>query len=442
MEYSVTDLGQIFELQSKQVWINKVTTANERIGVLRELKESIKSREVMIQDALQADLRKGLAGAQAELSTVYTDIDHAIENVAEWMKPEEVKTSPMFAGSRAKVVHEALGVVLLFGPWNFPFSLIFQPLTAIIAAGNCALVKPNEMAPNISAVTAEIIRSVFDKKNVAVFEGGVELANEMLELPVNHIFFTGSPAVGKIVMTAAAKHLASVTLELGGKNPVVIDRTADLKDAATKIAIMRTLNSGQVCLCPENVWVPEEKEQEFLSIVQSVFQGMYYKDGNIVPDLIGKIIDKNNIKRIAGYIDNAKECGAKVYCGGQVDEQNSVVHPTILTGVPAVADIMHEETFGPILNVFTYKNIDEAIVSIQSQPKPLALYIFTKEQEFIDSMLERTSSGGVTVNNCLMHCVEPNLPFGGVNNSGMGSYHGVFGFRQLSHQRAVLIMEC
>jgi aldehyde dehydrogenase (NAD+) len=169
---------------------------------------------------------------------------------------------------------------------------------------------------------------------------------------------------------------------------------------------------------------------------------MYYRDGNIVPDLIGKIIDKNNIKRIEGYINNAKECGARVYCGGEIDEHNLVVHPTILTGVPAVADIMQEETFGPILNVFTYKEIDEAIVSIQSQPKPLALYIFTKEQEFIDSMLERTSSGGVTVNNCLMHCVEPNLPFGGVNNSGMGSYHGVYGFRQLSHQRAVLIMEC
>lgn len=442
MNHLVADLRRVFELQSKQVWVNKATTAEERVSTLKKLKASIQSRELKIQEALYIDLRKSEAGVQSELSTVYADIDQAVGNLAEWMAPIQVESSPMFAGSRAQIIPEALGVVLLFGPWNFPFNLIFQPLTAIIAAGNCALVKPNEMAPNISAVTAEIIRSVFDEKDVAVFEGGVELANEMLELPVNHIFFTGSPAVGKVVMAAAAKYLASVTLELGGKNPVIIDRTADLNDAAAKIAVMRTLNSGQVCLCPENIWVPEESEQEFLAIVQATFQAMYYKDGKIDPDAIGKIVNERNLHRIKGYIEDAKKRGATVFCGGEVDESASVVYPTILTGVPAEAKIMEEETFGPVLNVFTYKEIDEVVLTIQSQPKPLALYLFTKNQKFIDNILMRTSSGGVTVNNCLMHCVEPNLPFGGVNNSGIGSYHGIFGFRAVSHQRAVLTIDC
>ena len=363
-----------------------------------------------------------------------------MDHVAEWMAPVNVEPSPQFSGCRAQITYESRGIVLLFGPWNFPFNLIFQPLAAIIAAGNCALLKPNEMSPHTSRVSAEIIREVFDEKDVAVFEGGVDLANELLELPINHVFFTGSPAVGKLVMAAAAKHLASVTLELGGKNPAIVDRTADLQDAAGKIAAMRVVNDGQVCLCPENVWVPEENEQEFLVIVQATYQAMFYKDGELNTEATGKIVDERNFERVKSYIDDAKEKGANIICGGDVDADALAVHPTLMTGVPADAKILQEETFGPILNVIPYKDVDEAISEIQRQPKPLALYIFTQDDNFIETTLQRTSSGGVTVNNCMMHCGEPNLPFGGVNNSGIGAYHGIHGFKELSHERSVLVM--
>ena len=440
MNQPSADLRRIFELQSQQQWVNKASTAEQRIEKLKSLKQAIQSREAAVQEALYADLRKNDFGVQAELQSIYEEIDIAVNHLADWMSPVEVEPSAQFAGCRARITYESRGIVLLFGPWNFPFNLVFQPLAAIVAAGNCALVKPNEMAPHTSKVSAGIIREVFDEQDVAVFEGGVDLANELLELPVDHVFFTGSPAVGRVVMAAAAKHLASVTLELGGKNPVIIDRTADLQDAAGKIAAMRVANNGQVCLCPENVWVPEDKEEEFLGIVQATYQALLYEDGKLNTEAAGKIVDERNFQRVKAYIDDAKAKGANIVCGGEVDAGALAVHPTLMTNVPSDARIMQEETFGPILNVFTYQDVDEAVTEIQRQPKPLALYLFTQDDEFIESTLQRTSSGGVTVNHCMMHCVEPNLPFGGVNNSGIGAYHGIHGFRELSHERSVLIM--
>eukprot|EP00903_Cladosiphon_okamuranus_P004351 g4349.t1 len=241
-------------------------------------------------------------------------------------------------------------------------------------------------------------------------------------------------------MGAAAKNLTSVTLELGGKNPVVIDRTADLQDAAEKIALFRNLNNGQVCLCPENIWVPEEMAEGFMAAVQGTFQALFYKDGKLNPDANGKMIDERNFQRVKGYIDDARDKGANIVFGGDTDAELRSIHPTIMTDVPADATIMGEETFGPILNIFTYKEADEAVKAIQGQPKPLALYIFTKDDDFVDMILSQTSSGGVTVNNCLMHVAVPDLPFGGVNGSGIGAYHGKYGFAELSHQRSVLMV--
>jgi len=434
-----SNIQSVFEIQSQQKWLNKASSAEHRIEKLQRLKQIIQSREQDVIQALHADLRRDAEGATSEVMNIYNEIEHTVAELANWMAPLEVDPTPL-ADSRARITPEARGIVLLFSPWNFPFALLFQPLVSIIAAGNCAMVKPNELAPNISKLAAEIIRDVFDEKDVAAFEGGVELANEMLELPIDHVFFTGSPAVGKIVMAAAAKHLASVTLELGGKNPVIIDRTADLQDAAGKIAVMRNLNHGQVCLCPENIWVPEEMAEEFLSIVQGIFQSMYYKDGKLNPDTNGKMIDERNFQRVKSYIDDAREKGANIVFGGEADTELLSIHPTIMKDVPANAKIMEEETFGPILNVFTYNDVDEAVLSIQRQPKPLALYIFTKDDDFIEMVLSKTSSGGVTVNNCVMHFAVPALPFGGVNGSGMGAYHGKHGFTELSHQKSVLIM--
>jgi aldehyde dehydrogenase (NAD+) len=434
-----SNIQSVFEIQSQQKWANKASSPEHRIDKLQRLKQAIQSREQDVIQALHVDMRRDAEGAETEVLMIYSEIEHTVAELANWMAPVEVDPTP-FADSRARIITEGRGIVLLFSPWNVPFALLFQPLVSIIAAGNCAMIKPNELAPSISKLAAEIIRDVFDEKDVAAFEGGVDLANEMLELPIDHIFFTGSPSVGRIIMTAAAKHLASVTLELGGKNPVIIDRTADLQDAAEKIAVMRNLNNGQVCLCPENIWVPEEMAPEFLTKVQGTFQSLYYKDGKLNPDVNGKMIDERNFQRVKSYIDDAREKGANIVFGGEADTELLSIHPTIMTDVPANAKIMGEETFGPILNVFTYNDVDEAVSSIQQQPKPLALYIFTKDDDFIEMLLSKTSSGGVTVNNCVVHLNVPALPFGGVNGSGIGAYHGKHGFTELSHQRSVLIM--
>ena len=429
----------VFELQSQHKWVNKKSTAEERIEKLQRLKEAVQAREDQVVKALHEDLRRDEEGARGEANSVYSEVDQVAAQLADWMAPIEADPAP-FVDNRAKIMPEGRGIVLLFSPWNYPFALLFQPLVSVIAAGNCAMVKPNELAPSVSKLAAEIINEVFDEKDVAVFEGGVDLANELLELPTDHIFFTGSPAVGKIIMAAAAKNLTSVTLELGGKNPVIIDRTADIQAAAGTVAAFRNMNNGQVCLCPENIYVPEEMAEEFIATAQGAFQAMFYKDGKLNPDTSGKMIDERNYQRVKGYIDDAREKGATVVCGGEGDEELRSIHPTILTDVPSHATIMGEETFGPILNIFTYKDVDEAIQDIQKQAKPLALYIFTQDDDFTEMVLSKTSSGGVTVNNILMHVAVPGLPFGGVNASGMGAYHGIYGFNELSHQRSVLMM--
>lgn len=432
------EIQRVFALQKARQWQLKTSGVDARVARLQKLKQVIQQYEEEVCAALYQDLRKPRRGAKNDLHICYAELDDAIAHLQQWMAPTQVPTSAMFAAGKAMIVPESLGIVLLFGPWNFPFHLVFQPLVPIIAAGNCAIVKPNEMAPVTSALVAKIIREACDEADVAVLEGGIELADALLELPVNHIFFTGSPAIGKKIMRAAAQHLASVTLELGGKNPVIIDRSADLVDAATKVAMYRVMNSGQLCLCPENIWVAEEHKTQFLEIVQAVFRKQFYQDGVPNPDAIGKIIDARNFQRVTGYIDDALSKGATLVCGGAGDVASRTLEPTILTDIPADARILAEEVFGPVLSVFSYRDLDEVIAHLQSQPKPLAQYLFTRDESFVARLLATTSSGGVTVNDCVMHCVEHNLPFGGVNNSGMGRYHGEFGFRELSHERAVL----
>ncbi|MBL4826262.1 MAG: aldehyde dehydrogenase family protein [Spongiibacteraceae bacterium] len=435
---SDSHIQDMFNRLQTQQWLTRQSSANTRLQKLKALRKAIKNHEEAICQALHDDLRKSPQAAKNDLYSSYADIDDAIAHLEQWMAPIEVERGPLFSSGKALITYEARGVVLLFGPWNFPFNLIIQPLVPIIAAGNCALVKPNEMAPHTSAVCSKIIKAVFSENEVAVFEGDAGLANRLLELPVDHIFFTGSPAIGKKVMAAAAKHLASVTLELGGKNPVIIDSSADIQKAAATIATYRNMNSGQLCLCPENVWIPESKLSEFLQTVAATYKKMFYKDGKLKPLACGKIIDQRNLARVKSYIDDAREQGATFICGGEVDTELMAIHPTLLVDVPANAKILQEEVFGPVLSVFTYKDINQVYTTLHQQAKPLALYIFSEEQRFIDQVLNNTTSGGVTINNCVMHCVEHHLPFGGVNQSGIGRYHGIHGFKELSHERAVL----
>ncbi len=435
---SNTEVKRIFELQKDYQWTVKATSAAQRKEKLQKLRAAVLSHTDEIKAALSSDLRKPSAEADAELAGVVGDIDDALAHLDTWMRPVDVESSPHLAGTKATMVYEPRGVVLVFGPWNFPFLLTFQPLVPAIAAGNCVIAKPNEMTPATSAISAKILREVFDERELAVFEGGIDLANALLELPFDHIFFTGSPKVGRTVMAAAAKHLASVTLELGGKCPAVVDQADDLPLAAATIAAGRCFNAGQVCLCPDIAWVREDLVEAFVAQAKAYVESTYYPNGTLNTEAFARIIDRRNFDRVKGYLDDAVARGAKVAFGGATDVASLTIHPTVLLNVPRDATIMREEVFGPLLTVMTYTDIGDIAAFMRGGGKPLAMYVFSKNQAFIDQLMLETSSGGVTVNGWAAHWFEPRLPFGGVNESGIGRYHGIHGFKELSHERALL----
>ena len=435
----MTEIERVFGLQRTHKWIVKNSTVVERKAKLERLKQAVLAHAPAIRQALREDLRKPEAEASGEIGSVENDINDALAHLESWMAPTEISPAPMFTGARARIVYEARGVCLVFGPWNFPFQLLFEPLVPIIAAGNTVILKPNELAPATSRMSAEIIRAVFDEREVAVFEGGVEMAQELLALPVDHIFFTGSPKVGRTVMGAAARHLSSVTLELGGKCPVILDETADLAAAAATIAAARCYNSGQVCLCPDVAWVPESKRDALVSQIGNAIRSMLYPRGELDKSAFGRMVDRRNFDRVKGYVDDALQCGATLAFGGKSEAEDLTIHPTVLLDVPAHARIMKEEIFGPVICVRSYRAPDEICTAVQSGGKPLAMYIYSNDPGFVDLVMTKTSSGGVTVNGWAMHWFEPQLPFGGVNESGIGRYHGVHGFREVSHERSVFL---
>jgi aldehyde dehydrogenase (NAD+) len=304
------------------------------------------------------------------------------------------------------------------------------------------MVKLTDLCPATASVAAKIIKQTFDEKEVALFEGGVDVATALLELPFNHIFFTGSTRVGKLVMAAAAKNLASVTLELGGKSPVIVDESADVRKVAADLAAAKQFNGGQACISPDYVFVKESQKGALIEEFRAkVKQNLYSDDGRIKKEGIAQIVNDQNFARIRKLFDDAVARGAKVAVGGTLEPGDRTIHPTLLTDVTPDMQIMQEEIFAPIVPIVTYQTIDEVIRHISGRDKPLALYIYSNDQKNIDQLLARTSSGGVTINGFFSHYLESQLPFGGVNQSGMGSYHGVFGFKAFSHERAIYIQE-
>jgi len=430
---------QLFSLQQRSKYAAKTSLAADRKAKLAKFREAILARKEEVCAAMYADLRRSAATAVSEIMATIADIDLAIAQLDDWMAPEVVEPSPHFAGARAEVRHEARGQVLVLGPWNFPIGLVLQPIVAAIAAGDCVIAKPNEMAPACSAVTAQIVRAAFDERDCAVVEGGVDLANNLLAMPFDHIFFTGSPAVGRLVMAAAAQHLASVTLELGGKSPTIVHADADLASAAGKIAAGRCTNAGQLCLAPDHVWVHRSVSDKLVDELKRAFLRLFFVDGGLNADAVGKLIDARNFARVQGYVSDAVERGARVVFGGEADPEARTLEPTILLDVPLAAKVMQEEIFGPVLPVMVYDDVGEVIDYVQGHGKPLALYVFSQDQAFVERVLSNTSSGGVTINGVILHAAESRLPFGGVNHSGIGRYHGVHGFRELSHQRSIFI---
>ena len=436
------EIERIFALQQSHQWVMKATTAEQRKEKLRKLKSAVETHGDEIVAAVKQDIRKPEGEIRVtELLNVTANIERNISNLDEWMKPIEVVPS-LNKSHRAKIVYEARGVCLILGPWNFPLGLVMGPLAAAIAAGNCCIVKLTDLCPATAAVASRIIKESFDEREVALFEGGVDVATALLELPFNHIFFTGSTRVGKLVMAAAAKHLATVTLELGGKSPVIVDEDADLRKIAGDLAAAKQFNGGQACICPDYVFINEQQKDGLIEEFRAkVRQNLYRDDGSIKKENIAQIVNEQNFARIKKLFDDAVDKGAKVAVGGTLEEADRTIHPTMLTDVTPDMLIMQEEVFGPVVPVLSYKSIDEVIEYISGRGKPLALYIYSNNKNNIDRVLSRTSSGGVTINGFFSHYLENQLPFGGVNQSGMGSYHGVFGFKAFSHERAIYIQE-
>lgn len=432
---SLKKIAQLFDAQQRHQWVVRQSTADQRIDRLERLRDSLAAHSDAVAEALNADMGRPAEISATEVGMTLGRINETIQHLDEWMAPTVV-TSLTHASS-AVVRYEARGVVLLFAPWNFPISLLFEPLAAIIAAGNTCIVKPNELTPAASAVSAAIIREVFDETEVAVVEGGVPESEALLELPFDHIFLTGSPRVGRTVMAAAAKNLSSVTLELGGKSPVILDETADLASAVEQLGIGKMLNSGQVCLSVDYIMVPNSRRDELVRSLGDFFSAAFYADGEYQTDRSSRVINAANFERLRSHFEDAVEKGARVAFGGGFDARALSIEPTILIDVAANSTILEQEIFGPLLPILGYDDPDEVIAHVRAGTKPLALYIYSQDQRFVEKVLSGTSSGGVTVNGWSTHYFEDSLPFGGVGDSGMGRYHGIEGFRELSHARSV-----
>lgn len=434
------EINSTFKTQQAYKYTLRKFDAPERIDRLKKLKLVIQKYEAKVYDALQQDLRKSnFESAVTEVIFVYGELDHAINNLSSWMRPKRIGKTLSNPFAKNRIYYEPKGVCLVIAPWNYPFQLTMGPIISAIAAGNCVMIKPSELSPATSKVVNEIINEAFEKEEVACFEGNSDVSTALLELPFDHIFFTGSTKIGKVVMAAAAKNLTSVTLELGGKSPTIIDREVNLQKAAEKIAWGKLVNSGQTCIAPDYVFVHEQQLDEFIGLYKAAVKNMFFKsEDKIDPKSYGKIISSAHYQRLKGLVDEAVEKGARIDFGGVFDEKAQTINPVVLSKVPNGAKTMEEEIFGPILPIITYNELSEVVDQINDKSKPLALYIFSKSNKNIKYLIKNTSAGGTCVNDVLIHISNPKLPFGGVNGSGMGASHGIFGFKNFSHERSIM----
>lgn len=432
------EIDRVFELQMQNRHAMAQTNARQRADMLKALRRSILKHQDAIRTAIQDDFSKH--PTETDLTEIYpvtAEIKHALSHIHSWMRPQAVDTPIAMMGTQSEIRYEARGVCLIISPWNYPVQLALLPIVSAIAAGNTVILKPSEMTPQSSAVLESILSDCFREDQVKVIHGDASVATHLLSKPFHHIFFTGSPRVGKIVMAAAAKNLTSVTLELGGKSPVIIDEQVRMDEAATRIAWGKLLNKGQTCIAPDYAMVPQNKLQDFLSRLELAMQKLY-GDNPQNESSYARIINHRNFERIKSLIDDAIDKGAELVFGGDHDGTENYLAPTVLTNVSPDMRIMQEEIFGPVLPVLTYNTLDEAIDFVNEGEKPLALYVFSKRSSTVDRVLQETTSGGVCVNDTILHHNNPNIPFGGVNNSGLGQSHGEFGFRSFSHARGVL----
>ena len=433
------EISKVFKTQQEYKFALKKTNAKERIAKLKKLMEVIIESSAEIEESIFKDFRKPKEESLlTEILPVTSSIRHVIKHLNKWMKPEKVKTPLAQFGSKSFIRREPRGVSLILSPWNFPFQLAIDPLVYAVAAGNCVILKPSEFSPNTTVIIKKVIERVFEQKEVAVFEGDYRIAEGLLELPFDNIFFTGSPMVGKKVMSAAARNLTTVTLELGGKSPVIIHPSANLEDAAKKIAWGKSINAGQICVAPDYLFLPRDKEKEFIALLKKQL-GKFYGEIQESEDLkYTSIINKRHFDRIRALVNDAVDRGAEISLGGEFYENSNIITPTVLTEVAMDSEIMEEEIFGPVLPIIPYDNLQQVYDYINSKPKPLALYVFGRDKEAVEEILNNTESGDIAINNVVIHVANTNLPFGGFNNSGIGKTHGFRGFMAFTHERSVL----
>ena len=401
-----------------------------RRQMLRKLSDAMHQYEKPLAEALWTDLHKSYEEAYlTELSIVYGEIRNHLRHLRQWAKPER-KSSPLaILPASSRIIKEPLGNALIIAPWNYPVQLLLNPLVGAISAGCTAMLKPSPYVPNVSCVLTEMIRATFPEEYIAIVEGNRQVNQMLLAERWDLIFFTGSPSLGKMVMEAASKHLTPVVLELGGKSPCIIDKSADLKVAAKRVAWGKALNAGQTCIAPDYLMIHEEVKDKFLRLLVKEWKHLLTKDPQKAKHFV-RIVSDKALERLIGYLDNGT-----IYHGGKYDKAERYLSPTILMDIQENTPVMQEEIFGPIFPVLTFKEINEVITFVTEREKPLALYYFGTNGDYV---LRHTSSGGACVNDVIMHIVNHKVPFGGVGHSGMGSYHGKDSFLAFSHRRSVI----
>ena len=439
MDLSKNKFGALFNKQRKNQFHIAGSNYRERIKKLDKLKHALEyTYKQSLRDAMYADFKKPhLETDLTEIYLVIKEIKYAKAHLRSWLKKHPVDTPLALLGTSSWIHYEPKGVCLIISPWNYPINLTFGPLVSAIAAGNTVILKPSEMTPHTSSVMKQIVEDIFNEDEIALVEGEVEVSQELLKLPFNHIFFTGSPTVGRIVMTAAAKHLSSVTLELGGKSPTIIDESANINAAVENVVWGKYLNNGQTCIAPDYVLIHESQKDKFIKSFKDRVQTFYSENASSSASY-SRVVNTKHFKRLVEHILDAKTHGASIDYGGTYDEASNYIEPTLISNLPDNSLLLQEEIFGPILPVKTYKTLDDAIAYVNSKEKPLALYIYSKRKKVIRSVIERTRAGSTAINCNAIQYSNHNLPFGGSNNSGIGKAHGFFGFQEFSNQRSVL----
>ncbi|MFC5847451.1 aldehyde dehydrogenase family protein [Deinococcus petrolearius] len=435
-----SELRAVFERQRAWRWRAAQTGAAERRVILRHLLAGLNRHRDALAAALAQDLGKSRAEAEiTELHPVAEELKHALRLLPRWMAPRPVPTPPGLFGTRSEVQMQARGVTLILSPWNYPVNLSLVPLVASLAAGNTVILKPSEQAPATARALRELLTEVFEPQLVTVVEGGPEVAGALTRLPFDHIFFTGSGQVGRRVLAAAAEHLTGVTLELGGKSPALVDRSADLDLAATRLAWGKFLNAGQTCVAPDYVLVPAELQGALAGRLREATARLFgeaqtLRDG----ENYGRLLDGRSVERLSQLTRRSVAAGARLVLDGGADPDARFLGPTIVGDVTPDMPLMREELFGPVLPLVPYRHLDEALALIRDHDAPLAMYLFARDPEALRQVETHTTSGGLVVNGTVVHLSNPHLPFGGVGPSGQGRYHGEYGFRTFSHERAVL----